>query len=70
MRKRSQKRQDHRKQFQEMVERLKLLNFWARHAADQADAKMQEINRLLRQLAETGWIHETVILGPILHQRF
>ncbi len=69
MKKRHRKNQNRKSQFQERLAHIKLMSFWARHAADQADAKMREVNFLLRQLGETGWIHETVILGPILLQR-
>jgi hypothetical protein len=58
------------KEFDEMVAHLKWLNFWIRHSCDQAEAKMAEVNRLLQQLAETGWVQETVILGAVIHQRY
>jgi len=58
------------KEFDEMVTHLKWLNFWIRHSCDQAEAKMAEVNRLLEQLAETGWVQETVILGAVIHQRY
>jgi len=58
------------KEFDEMVEYLKWLNFWIRHCRDQAEAKMGEVNRLLGQLGETGFVHETVVLGEVIHHRY
>lgn len=31
---------------------------------------MGEVNRLLGQLSKTGFVHETVLLGEIIHQRY
>lgn len=58
------------KEFNEMVEHLKWLNFWIGHCRDQAEAKMGEVNRLLGQLGETGFVHETVVLGEVIHHRY
>ncbi|HEY7157662.1 MAG TPA: hypothetical protein VH575_27145 [Gemmataceae bacterium] len=57
-------------EFDEMVAHLKWLNFRIGHSCDQAEAKMAEVNRLLEQLAQTGWLQETVILGEVIHQRY
>ncbi|HEY7427185.1 MAG TPA: hypothetical protein VH682_23325 [Gemmataceae bacterium] len=56
--------------FRNITEYLKWLNFWIRHASDQADAKMREVNHLIRQLSVTGVVHDTVLLGPVIHRRY
>jgi hypothetical protein len=58
------------KEFDEMVEYLKWLNYWIQHCRDQAEAKMGEVNRLLGQLGETGFVHETVVLGEVIHHHY
>ena len=54
----------------EVFERLAWLHFWARHCCAQADAKMGEVNRLIRQLTGAGSLQETVLLGEVIHPRY
>ncbi len=54
----------------EVFERLAWLHYWARHCCKQADAKMGEVNRLIRQLAEAGSVQETAFLGEVIHRRY
>jgi hypothetical protein len=55
--------------FRDRVAYLRWLTFWVRHACDQAEAKMGEVNHLIDQLGVTGFLHETVLLGPVIHHR-
>jgi hypothetical protein len=57
-------------QFRDRIAYLQWLSFWARHAGDLADAKIGEVNHLIGQLGVTGFLHETVLLGPVLHYRY
>jgi len=58
------------KEVEEVLARLGWLHFWARHCCAQADAKMGEVNRLIRQLAGAGFVMETVFLGEVIHSRY
>jgi hypothetical protein len=55
--------------FEEMNEYLRRLSVWARHASDQAEAKIREVNTWARQLGELGFLNDTVILGPVILSR-
>ncbi len=41
---------------------------WLFHAAHQAEAHAERVNRLVRRLAETSVTNESIILGPIVKQ--
>jgi hypothetical protein len=56
--------------FRDLTNHLRWLTLWIRHAGDQAEAKMVEVNHLIGQLAATGFLHETVLLGPVIHRRY
>jgi hypothetical protein len=56
--------------FRDRVAYLRWLSFWVLHAGDQAEAKIAEVNHLIDQLGVTGLLHETVLLGPVLHHRY
>ena len=58
------------KDVEEVLARLGWLHFWARHCCAQADAKLAEANRLIRQLAGGGLVQEAVILGEVIHPRY
>ena len=58
------------KEVEEALARLGWLHFWARHCCAQADAKLAEANRLIRQLAGAWSLRETVILGEVMHPRY
>ena len=58
------------KEVDEVFARLGWLHFWARHCCAQADAKLAEANRLIRQLAGGGLVQEAVILGEVIHPRY
>ena len=58
------------KEVEEALARLGWLHFWARHCCAQADAKLAEANRLIRQLAGGGFVQEAVILGEVIHPRY
>lgn len=58
------------KEIDEVFAQLGWLYFWARHCCAQADAKMAEVNRLIRQLAGAGFLPEMVVLGEVIHSRY
>ena len=58
------------KPFRKIVQDLQWLNFWIRHCCDQAEAKVREVNKLVRELGENGFVNETVILGSVIHHRY
>jgi hypothetical protein len=55
------------REFSKIVEHLKWLIFWIGHCRDQAEAKMNEVNQLLGQLGKAGLVHQTVVLGEVIH---
>jgi hypothetical protein len=55
--------------FRDLTSHLRWLTLWIRHAGDQADARLREVNHLIGQLAVTGFLLETVLLGPVIHRR-
>jgi hypothetical protein len=58
------------KEVEEVLARLGWLHFWARHCCAQADAKLVEVNRLIRQLAGAGFVQEAVFLGEVIHPHY
>jgi hypothetical protein len=58
------------KRFEEIVDRLRWLAYWGRHASDQADTKVSQVNALIRQLGEDGWVHPVAFLGAVIHERY
>ena len=52
-----------------LVRQLRNLSLVIRHQAEQAEAKVQQANSLLRELQRIRVIRETVVLGPVLFVR-
>jgi hypothetical protein len=57
------------KPFDRIVGHFKRLTLGSRYAAGQAEAKVRQVNGLIRQLGETGRVSDTIILGPVIHVR-
>lgn len=54
------------KEFDANIQALKAMNVSIRHKCEQAEAKVQEANLIIRQLGETGWNESAVFLGPVI----
>jgi hypothetical protein len=55
--------------FEEIKEYLRRLSVCARHASDEAEAKIRAVNTWVCQLGELGFLNDTVILGPVILSR-
>ncbi len=53
-------------QFEAHLRALRSMNAFIRHNCEQAEAKVEEVNLLVRQLGETGLRDSAVFLGPVI----
>lgn len=54
------------KEFDASIRALRAMNVSIRHRCEQAEAKVQEANLIIRQLGEAGWNESAVFLGPVI----
>lgn len=54
------------KEFDANIRALRAMNVSIRHKCEQAEAKVQEANSIIRQLGDTGWNESAVFLGPVI----